>query len=937
VSRDDPLFGADATWSDDDPTTSAASPAPERYEVREPLGEGASGIVEAVYDQVLDRVVARKRPKPGSNIDPEAFLREARLTAGLQHPTVVRIYDAGVDEAGPFYTMEQVDGETLRDAWHGLPAAQRLRFLPVVRAAAEGMAVAHEAGIVHRDLKPANLMLGRLGRAWVLDFGLGRQAGDVPSQLAGTPRYMSPEQARGEPATPGSDVWSLGAILCELLAGRPPYEGRSDEVLEALRQSRPPRLPGGDAPPELVAVARKALSPDPAERYAHAGALAADLVAYEAGRAVSAHRYGLWEGLTRWARLHRRTLGLVGVATVSLAAVGIGSAALQFRATLAERDRAVAAEAEAEQALALSLEARARSLVDRPEVSVPLATRALALSPGLPWARGVLAAHRPFTPAAPAWTRLDLRSCVDSYELPDRLIVRCGDTLHEVRPDGARVLWTGEERLMFAGGRLWHPQRGQLTPLQWSDGELVPTADPPLPLGLLRGRVRRTPIPDAPLVGLHAGGVSYLHTDGTTSTEPRPWEDAPYHLSCHPTAGCLVMGEITWRCDERIDDCQPYLRGNTAMKADWRHDGAVVAQLNNGQLVVDSGHGPQLLAQPPQAAEVRAVRWVGQRLATLDVTGTVQLQDARGGHRASVQSDDTAPRGLASIGDTVVVWGLSGLVAVDTSQLPSRSHIVGFPDGVTALAADGDRLWVGADGKLWGLDADGRLTVPPPSGEPQSGVIKSIIAGSPLWLAVDRPMEQPAVDVPHEVTPARRVARTEGRRWVADFSDPLTATPPLSQRWSSRGDLAAASDRVAFESAPGVLTVLDDHEQVVYQSPPAGDELWAIALSADGQVVVYADPDHQLHRVHLPTGEHTVWSTGHRGPIATIALSDDARRVLSGSWDGTARVFDADGELLLGLEGHDARIVAATFLGDHRAATGSWDRTLRLWDLSAVP
>ena len=218
------------------------------YRIEEEVGQGTFAAVYRAHDTVLDRAVALKVFKAGSPLSSPTILTEARAAAALNHPNVCTIHAVDDSEGVPVIVMEYVDGQPLEMLLEaGALAAERTANLG--RQMARGMAHAHGLGIVHGDLKPANLLVTRDGVVKITDFGLSRRVplpsdGDktrewVPSQegkIAGTPAYMSPEQSRGEPATPKSDVFSLAAVLYEMLTGQPAFTG--ENVLKVLDQIR---------------------------------------------------------------------------------------------------------------------------------------------------------------------------------------------------------------------------------------------------------------------------------------------------------------------------------------------------------------------------------------------------------------------------------------------------------------------------------------------------------------------------------------------------------------------------------------------------------------------------------------------------------------------------------------------------------------------------
>lgn len=322
------------TWAPDGPIPDAALHSDARYGLGREVGRGGMGRVLVAHDAVLDRDVACKlldRPTGAAR-----FAREARLTARLDHPGIVPVYDAGeLPDGTPFYTMRLLEGATLARRLE--EPGDRLRHVDALIGATRAVAHAHQQRVVHRDLKPDNLVVGSLGDVQVVDWGIAVDLDEEPAPpVAGTPPYMSPEQAAGGPLAPTTDVYSLGLILWEILAGRPV---RSTSVTPAeVAADRTPLPPV--APPELDAIARRATRPVPADRYPDAAALLEDLLAWTEGRRVSAHRYSPREELRRVLSAYKWPLGLVA----SVVAVGATVGAVTYAQVLAQRDAAEAAQ-----------------------------------------------------------------------------------------------------------------------------------------------------------------------------------------------------------------------------------------------------------------------------------------------------------------------------------------------------------------------------------------------------------------------------------------------------------------------------------------------------------------------------------------------------------------------------------------------------------------
>ncbi len=344
----------------------------ERYEFGEAFAAGGLGLIRKARDRRLGRTIAVKELLRSDPLAERRFALEAAITARLQHPGIVPLYDIGRYPTGePYYCMKLVEGQSLEHkirACRGL--AERLALLEHLIAAADAVAYAHRNHVIHRDLKPANILIGELGETVVIDWGLAKDltgevveaVPDLPPPLAGvdsdmtqngtvlgTLRYMPPEQARGLPADARSDVFSLGAVLHHILTGAPPHAELDDRRLVALVSEGAvvdllALVP--EAPRELVAIARRAMDPEPTRRYASAEALVDDLRRFLTGRLVGAHRYAPGEVLRLWLRRHRPAVAVASASLVAL--LGLGGYAVQN--IRHQRDAATAAQVEAEAA-----------------------------------------------------------------------------------------------------------------------------------------------------------------------------------------------------------------------------------------------------------------------------------------------------------------------------------------------------------------------------------------------------------------------------------------------------------------------------------------------------------------------------------------------------------------------------------------------------------
>lgn len=279
-----------------------------RYEVGDLIGRGGMAEVHVGYDTRLGRTVAIKILRADLARDPSfqtRFRREAQAAAGLNHPSIVAVYDTGEDtivgasgqpQAVPFIVMEYVEGHTVREILKGDVAAPIDEAVEITAGVLAALDYSHHAGLVHRDIKPANIMLTPTGAVKVMDFGIARalaDAGQTMTQtqaVVGTAQYLSPEQARGEHVDARSDLYSTGCVLFELLTGRPPFVGDSpvSVAYQHVREPAPqPSQFASDVPAELDKVVLRALAKNRDERYSSAQEFLADLRAVIAGDAVA--------------------------------------------------------------------------------------------------------------------------------------------------------------------------------------------------------------------------------------------------------------------------------------------------------------------------------------------------------------------------------------------------------------------------------------------------------------------------------------------------------------------------------------------------------------------------------------------------------------------------------------------------------------------------
>ncbi len=320
------------------PTHWASVPATNQsiagYQTLGELGRGGMGVVYKAMQVQLQRIVALKMILAGAHASPgdlARFYREARAAARLRHPNIVQIHDVGTAQGQPYFALEYVEGGSLDQRIQDKPWGQR-KAAQLVQTLAEAVHAAHRHRIIHRDLKPANVLLTADDTPKITDFGLAKRLDGSESirtqtgAILGTPAYMAPEQAEGSKEVgPAVDVYALGAILYELLTGRPPFQAATplDTILQVLtHEPVPPSRwrPGLDR--DLEAICLKCLEKEPARRYASAKGLANDLRRFLDGEAIRARGTRAWERPIRWARRRPVHAALAGVSLLACGLLG---------------------------------------------------------------------------------------------------------------------------------------------------------------------------------------------------------------------------------------------------------------------------------------------------------------------------------------------------------------------------------------------------------------------------------------------------------------------------------------------------------------------------------------------------------------------------------------------------------------------------------------
>lgn len=925
-----------------------ASGQPPRYERQGLLGKGGMGRVYAAHDSRLRRQVALKvaaTPELAGRL-----AREAWITAQLEHPGIVAVYDAGETDGQAWYTMRLIRGRTLRDrisacahpnGREALPA--RLSLLPHFHAACQAVAFAHSMGIVHRDLKPANIMVGEFGETQVADWGLARPVDEAlpdwqrivsnagTEGVAGTPRYMSPEQARGEPAGFASDVFCLGAALHELLSGDAPPEA-------AGVPPDPESLPA-DVPRELVAIVRHSLRAEASERYPTGAELADDLGRWLEGRRVLAHEYEPIELLARLVRAWRAPLVVAGLALIGLTVV----------VTLAvDRNARERAAAEASLALALTQQALAALREERlPEAHV-LAAHSLELGPS-PEARGVLAATA-HTNAELVWRMALPGICQHGGVVaPDASMLAC-------HADGKLEVW-GIDPLVR---RVSLDFQVVEAPVWVGDRLLVATPDDLVWIDARSsdagGAIVAT-TPGAAWRPLGAGDVAFA----TRGPEGR-FLTADGHALGFPictatrattlvTGGHLVVG-----CDDGV--LRSYDQGGAqvlALPLGDRPGWSSVGQFSTGLLVgwLDGGvqvltlpdgqWGPRLPGSTRSVRELQPVPGTSLVLALGDVGGpriwNTEVDAWVGSLPARASRIFPGPEvaQVLLLGDTLQLWQIAATPRPAAFQFTSGlSQAVFSPSGEALAVALGDgdvverrlsdgrelRRWRWTDGvaKCVAYAADGLL------------VAAAMGAGGQVLGPGN---ELRPVDSAQKLRRAGRLA--DGSVWALSYADEallihaddgavrLQSTGPgvfdgssspdggtaaiVDSRggvWvlgaGSRGaggataawrEVGRVPDAVAVDVGDGgspLVIALRREVCIDALCTDIADDVIDVAWS--GAQIAVATSAGDVWLLSGATGEVRAVLPGHTGRVSSVEFAPDGQSLVSGGWDGTARIWD---------------------------------------------
>ena len=971
---------------------SGAWPSIPGYELIRELGRGGMGVVYLAWQTGLNRLTALKMILAGDFTrmrDRVRFCNEAEAVARLEHPNLVRIYEIGEQDGRPYFSMEYVPGGSLAHALRSTP-------LPPGKAAALAQTLAraahavHERAVVHRDLTPNNVLLGADGDPKIVDFGLAKlvvggadqtESGDI----LGTPSYMAPEQAggRSKEVGPAADVYALGAILYEMLTGRPPF--KAETPLETLLQvvnhdPVAPRRLQPKLPRDLETVCLKCLEKDPTKRYATAQAFADDLARFLAGEPILARQVGAWGRVVKWAKRRPAIAALLVVCAVG-ALAAFAAVTWEGRQARLAQGRAEAAQAAEKLERLAADEARQRETKERllyqGVTARLLRDRALRhcnegdVGRGLLWLAESLRLVPENDPELGRAIHTNLTGWQTQLHPLRALLEHQGRVMAAAwSPDGRLVLTACTDR----NARLWNAASGEL------HGK---------PLRLPRGVSRAAFSPDGKMILAVAGQEVWLWTMGAHEPVFREVVDLG--------RGSGFLSHAFSRDGRRL--WMAVRRGQTAWLHCWQADahpsvgepvelGQGVTQLifsPDGRSFVTAGETSEVTPRLWSSITGKPVRDLkehthrvyaiafnptdGRSFITGSYDNTCRLWDTQTGeplrtplrHPVPVRSVAFSPNGrtiLTGCGDgSAQFWDvLEGTSAGAPMRHPDALGPVEFsPDGRLALTVSWDqvRIWDATTGEPVGAPLPHQMEVLAASFSPDGKTVLTrcrdnhvrIWQTATAWSAGRRLAHAGWVTAIAFQPPASEsfvtgIGASEGKvlSWnVASPQQPRVELdgigPVLSIAFHPGGRIVAAGTRSHEVWLQDIGTGRLERTGPI----ELDDRVWSVAFSPDGKTLLAGIEKHRAEFWDVGTMRKLPQPLEHEKAVYAVAYSPDGQTVLTGSEDMTARLWDAmthqpQGTPLM----HEGTVYAVAFQppGGKLVLTGSGDRTARLWETS---
>ena len=915
------------------------------YELLKEVGRGGMGVVFKARHVRLNRIVALKMIRGGAlaNSDElQRFEREAAAAAQLQHPNIVALYEVSAYNQQPFLSMEYIGGTSLAERVSLGPLSGR-RAAEYLELTARAVHYAHTRGIVHRDLKPANVLLDENEQPKVTDFGLAKQMETDSDQtrtgaVLGTPSYMSPEQAAGsKDISPSSDVYSLGAILYELITGKPPFCGETPLKtlnLVAEQDPIPPRLLMPTVDRDLETICLKCLEKSPLRRYESADSLADDLHHYLEGEPIHARRVGLLRRGVKWCRRNPAWTLLSAVSVVSITAF------LAFTWFVAYEEKDLREKAESAEVKAENRLKAMRHLVYLSEMRQAQQNLRRA---DLDGALHILDDHW-----QPQQDQPDMRDW-EWFFLKDRSQTRLAFGSHrgqasavDYRPDGKQLASAGGSPNKPGEIKIWEVRTGKhLQTLTGHANAITALAYHPF----------------KPILASASHDETIKLWDLNTAKEIvtlRGHTHSVYHVAFSPKGDKLASASHD--LSVRVWDYEQYsIDPVQSVRKFTGHDMAVtsVAFHPEGQLLASGSR---------------------DRSIKLWNLATGQLERTLMGHEGEVTSLAYSANGktLVSGGGYSTLQAAGGRAAergevhfwdADAGKIRDKHH--GLSDRILHVS-------ISRDGKVAAAGSDGILRIWNPKvssealsfrGDPQT--VYSVVfapdgfslasAGRSgrvsLWnssagsetLTLSAPGTQMKTVAFNPRGPYLAAAGSpRGEVWVWDLADP--EHPRVIP--GNKGGIACLSfspdgHYLANDADDHTVRIVDfrapEREAVVLKGHTA--RVHALAYHPDGRLIATAGDDETIRLWDPGTGKFIKPLTGHTNGVLCLAFSPDGYWLASGGYDKTIRLWDLKNDKSYKLEGHTGSVNAVAFgqadkKDDLFLASASSDKSIRVWDVA---
>ena len=966
-------------------TAESSTPAELRfgdYLLEQEIAHGGTGVVYRARQLSLGRTVAVKLLLLGRYSSAESierFRREAQSAAALRHPNIVAIHEVGEHEGQQFYSMDYVEGQSLTEAVRAGPLEPR-RSAEIVGAIAEAIHFAHKQGVLHRDLKPSNVLLDVFGQVRITDFGLAKRldaSSDLTStgQVVGTPNYLSPEQAAGKQAAlgPGSDVYSIGALMYELLTGRPPFLSNSlQETLSRIQSDEPvsPRALNPALHQDLETICLKCLQKEPEHRYDSALGLAMDIKRHLSDQPVLARppstRYLLKKFIVR-----NKWPVILGATVAALTLAGLIGTSLGLRRALSSADEARKAEFAAHVAQTNAL---------RQAYSASMLSASDAIE------RAQFDAARHYLDSAPAelrgweWrhvaSRLDLATRVQDQPRSDNSLVHVlpdGRSYYEVGntpapgirqydvetgrllakiPTGNYCFYScfnaAAKQMMLEVGE---PPNSRESIETWDleHGVLLFKYPAPLVGGVLWAS------PDGSLIAYQSGGKVYIFDtkSGTSRASPttimstaNPEEPMCFSPDGRCVAVCKSSGEVALLDANSLAIVSTFKAHDNLVRAmAFSPDSRLLATASQDIRITDvTTHPPSLVCTPSgHIGMVQVLRFSpdGSILASCGFDRTLRLWETRTGtQHGAFESDSVYPfPSFLPGGETLINCDLEGVRFWDVDSSSAwvlRGHhsfvypVLLSPDGAMIFSGGWDGF-VGQPGcmRFWDAATGDVIAA---AGVAQEYVRAADWSKDGALLAVSFSAfdaSSSRIEI-LDTTTGATVACVKDLTRAGEWGTESIAFDPPAQNvfW--------------IDNATGMAHLADAHTGAVGKSRRVFKAIGIasrVAWSPDGSLIAVNNVNKAMEPTIDLLDAHSLdlvrqWPHGSSATITSLSFSPDGRRILAASTARTVQVWDvATGTLVHELVGHGNVVYCAKYSPDgKRIASGGRDGIVRIWD-----